>query len=275
MKKLLLQRHNGHSEEESLSFLKKMLYSESLKKTGLPCSRWSLAMTGFTLAEVLITLSILGLVAAISIPNLIRNYQRRATVVKVKKMYSMLDHAYNMYLIENEPKFFFRTVQDSTEAFNKIIKPYFQITYDAGTNTINKKKILGSPNYYNLDGVNGRYDFSSAPEIYAVKLKNNDVIMIRGYYGEEKNVNETSIRFQVLYDINGKEGPNLYGKDLFSFNARGRNLVAGLDRTIQDGARGCIENLDGISCAAWIILKGNMNYLDCPGNLDYDTGKCK
>ena len=31
----------------------------------------------FTLAEVLITLTILGIVAAIAVPNLVRNYQRK------------------------------------------------------------------------------------------------------------------------------------------------------------------------------------------------------
>ena len=47
---------------------------------------------GFTLAEVLITLSILGVVAAIMIPNMIQRYQERATVTKLQKAYAELNH---------------------------------------------------------------------------------------------------------------------------------------------------------------------------------------
>ena len=53
----------------------------------------------FTLAEVLITLTILGVVAAIAVPNLIRNYQDKVTVTQVKK-------AYSMYLPKVKKKFF-------------------------------------------------------------------------------------------------------------------------------------------------------------------------
>ena len=82
-----------HSEAKLKSVGEGELCSESLKKTGLPRFRWSLAMTGFTLAEVLITLSILGVVAAISIPNLIRSYEKSLTVTKLKIAYANLEKA--------------------------------------------------------------------------------------------------------------------------------------------------------------------------------------
>lgn len=40
---------------------------------------------GFTLAEVLITLGIIGVVSAITIPSLISKYEKQATVTKLKK----------------------------------------------------------------------------------------------------------------------------------------------------------------------------------------------
>ena len=42
----------------------------------------------FTLAEVLITLAVIGIVAAITIPALVNNYRERVTVTGLKKMYS-------------------------------------------------------------------------------------------------------------------------------------------------------------------------------------------
>lgn len=45
---------------------------------------------GFTLAEVLITLGIIGIVAALTIPNLIENYEKYITVVKLKRAYSII-----------------------------------------------------------------------------------------------------------------------------------------------------------------------------------------
>ena len=41
---------------------------------------------GFTLAETLITLSILGVVAVVMVPSIIRNYQKRITVTKLQKV---------------------------------------------------------------------------------------------------------------------------------------------------------------------------------------------
>ena len=42
---------------------------------------------GFTLAETLITIGIIGVVAALTIPSIIQNYQEKTTIVKLKKHY--------------------------------------------------------------------------------------------------------------------------------------------------------------------------------------------
>ena len=49
------------------------------------------ARLGFMLAEVLITLGIIGVVAALTLPVLIQNYQKKATATSVKKAYSELN----------------------------------------------------------------------------------------------------------------------------------------------------------------------------------------
>ena len=52
----------------------------------------------FTLAEILITLGIIGLVAALTLPSVIANYQKKQTVVKLKKVYTTLSQAVDMSL---------------------------------------------------------------------------------------------------------------------------------------------------------------------------------
>ena len=54
------------------------------------------AEVGFTLAEVLITLGIIGIVATLTIPSLINNYQKKQTVTKLQKAISVLNQAYKL-----------------------------------------------------------------------------------------------------------------------------------------------------------------------------------
>ena len=55
----------------------------------------------FTLAEVLITLGIIGVVAAMTIPTLIADYQEKVMVTKVKQAHSQLMNAIQLYVAQN------------------------------------------------------------------------------------------------------------------------------------------------------------------------------
>ena len=52
----------------------------------------------FTLAEVLITLGIIGVVVALTIPSLVQKYKEKVTVNKVLSAYSLLSNAYSLVL---------------------------------------------------------------------------------------------------------------------------------------------------------------------------------
>ncbi len=56
--------------------------------------------TGFTLAEVLITLAVIGVVAALTIPAVVKNYTETALKTQLKKSYSSLNQAFNNTLLE-------------------------------------------------------------------------------------------------------------------------------------------------------------------------------
>ena len=58
--------------------------------------------TGFTLAEVLITLGIIGIVAAMTIPSLITAYNKNLTETRLKKFYSLFNQAIRLSVAEND-----------------------------------------------------------------------------------------------------------------------------------------------------------------------------
>lgn len=88
---------------------------------------------GFTIAEVLITLGIIGVIAALTIPNLIANVQKKSTAMKVKAFYSYINQAVRLSVADNEdPEGWIFPKQkdyDSHEVFlNQYFRPYIQLS---------------------------------------------------------------------------------------------------------------------------------------------------
>lgn len=79
---------------------------------------------GFTLAEVLITLGIIGVVAALTIPTLIGNYQKKEVPVRLQKMYNTIQNAISQAELENGPcdTWIFKDDTEATEFYNTQIK---------------------------------------------------------------------------------------------------------------------------------------------------------
>ena len=133
---------------------------------------------GFTLAEVLITLGVIGVVAAITTPILMKNYQRHVTVNRLKKAYTTLSQA--MQFAQNEYGDLENWDYSLTceEYMKEYISPYV-------------KKIKSSSTTYYL---------TNGTEIYCSKV----VMAGRPLYS-------------LRVDINGKKSPNILGKDRFLF----------------------------------------------------------
>ena len=55
----------------------------------------------FTLAETLITLAIIGIVASITIPTTIKKYNEKQTIFRLTSAYSILANAFNRMIFEN------------------------------------------------------------------------------------------------------------------------------------------------------------------------------
>ena len=87
----------------------------------------------FTLAEVLITLGIIGIVAAMTLPTMIMNHRKQVTVNKVKKFYTVMSQATNSAIAEYgsmEDWQGFTTTRNGEEMqnwFDTYLKPYLKV----------------------------------------------------------------------------------------------------------------------------------------------------
>lgn len=92
---------------------------------------------GFTLAEVLITLGIIGVVAAMTMPSLMNNYRHKALETQFKKSVSMVSQAilnakndigvdnFASYCIEYNGQYYNNSLECTTafnNAFNSLAK---------------------------------------------------------------------------------------------------------------------------------------------------------
>ena len=80
----------------------------------------------FTLAELLITLGIIGIVAALTLPQLIVNYQKQATANKVKKFYTNFSQAIRQAEVDNG-EFKNWDVKSADELYDNYLAPYLKV----------------------------------------------------------------------------------------------------------------------------------------------------
>ena len=124
----------------------------SRKRRGQSTSRFTLhtslkKQVAFTLAEVLITLGIIGVVAALTMPSLIANHTRSVVEARLEKFYSSINQAIRMAELDYGPReTWFEDNNDPAlqEAWiKKYIVPYMNVVK---TDTIR----MGSENYFTV-----------------------------------------------------------------------------------------------------------------------------
>lgn len=157
---------------------------------------------GFTLSEVLITLGIIGIIAALTLPAIIKKYNELVTVTQLKKTYSELQQAIRMSEAYNGSFRDWDWTLDSATFANKYIMPYLG----------KKFSYLGYMNFicYGPNGVEQR------PWTTAQYTYNNKIIAFYIVLTKTGDIND--IKYVNIYvDLNGKRGQSIMGKDVFMF----------------------------------------------------------
>lgn len=177
---------------------------------------------GFTLAEVLITLTIIGVIAAITIPNLMQKHRKHEIEVGVKAAYSIIQNAVKMSISENGPVDSWNYSGTATFAQNYIL-PYLKVQKICGFNSSSAPHgcFYNNSNYiYSNNGmwfyINGSAAQYESRNHYNVKLQNGMSLGIL----VTNNTNYSKIYKPVafVFDVNGSAGPTKAGVDVFAFS---------------------------------------------------------
>ncbi len=223
-------------------------------------------LKAFTLAEVLITLAIVGVVAALTLPNLIANYQKKQTATKVKKVYTILSQAIQSAIVDygditGWDVYDEYTLSNSYEFANKYIKPYLNVVKDCGIETTGDCAL----ELYGLNGLSTFTYYSS--KLTKFFLNDGSEIFVGSPVLDSDGLD---IRVHLLVDVNGKTKPNIVGKDVFQFelvlkesdkpynNGKilPRYMYDTLEELIADEPNRCHKNQNGYACTMLLVRDG-------------------
>lgn len=82
----------------------------------------------FTLAEVLITLGIIGIVAAMTLPTVLSKYREQVVLTKLKRVYSVMNQAITSSMVDNGSTLYWENTLDPIDFYNKYYKGYLKVT---------------------------------------------------------------------------------------------------------------------------------------------------
>lgn len=222
---------------------------------------------GFTIAEVLITLGIIGLVAQMTIPTLMQDVSDKIVVVQLKKEINVLQQAVDTASIDYGPIEGWYAGSNYTDAKNKvaqILQKYLK------TIKVCEANDTCSPTYMSPAGsnsYNGPFDLNSSSILYLAD-GSSVAIEVGLIFGQSQ-----VISFYI--DVNGNKNPNRYVYDLFNAFVCSdeyaaivhlrpyRIMPAGEDGMIGDLKWICSTTLEGEigdACTAWAYYQGNLDY---------------
>ena len=160
--------------------------------------------SAFTLAEVLITLGIIGVVAALTIPTLISKHQKKVQVTQLKKTVNTVSNGMKKILADNEVDSLHDTwlYEHLTSVY---VQPKFNDYYKQYFNIVGTGMVSHSWKYSAIEGSGG---FTYGAGYTFILADGSEIIFRRDSQYPDKYI--------VAIDINTLDRlPNILGKDFF------------------------------------------------------------
>ena len=218
---------------------------------------------GFTLAEVLVTLGIIGVISAMTLPTLVKNHQRTVYVTQLQKVVNDLSQAADRAITDSNAVNL-RESKFGQEGPQYLLKNYLKVAKYCDAN--NYTDCFASE-YKNMNGQNLRLRAviitpEDGSDSCAVLASGASICMqtprtVNNYFGDTV----------ISVDVNGKQGPNILGRDLFTFVMKNDDgtIITGedMETVTSDFANSCAgatEDAYG-ACFARILNDGwKMDY---------------
>jgi prepilin-type N-terminal cleavage/methylation domain-containing protein len=169
-------------------------------------------LSGFTLTELIIALSIIGAIAAMSIPSIIGNIQKRQLSVMIKNYNTALQQVINNQMIKYRTK----NLQDTdfASATKLLTSSNFQIAKRCSAST-------ATTDCWNFEY---RAEFTGTTQQPPISDRNKESVVLKNgavfSYTVVKNANNDDssdpIIGQIYIDVNGSDKPNISGRDFFA-----------------------------------------------------------
>ena len=199
----------------------------------------------FTLAEVLITLGIIGVVVALTLPSVVAHYKEKVLVTQVQKAYSEMQNALKLYSAQNncsDITCISDTNQTSAQLADKLFAQFQGAKRCPGTWDMTRKicktvqiknktpyyqngvTVSGdgfSPVFVSANGVAYKVEqHDKCPKEYEYTLRDDAGFPVLDEDGKPKTYKSLSVNCALIYfDANGvNKGPNQYGADIYRFN---------------------------------------------------------
>lgn len=213
---------------------------------------------GFTLAETLITLGIIGVISALTIPTLVMNYQSKVRITQLQKVYNDISNAAVAALAdERVDSLDYTYVYEDINGAMKFLEKYLKIA-----RRCDASECLAS-SYSSLDGTASANISNMCGD--CVLTKYGSVICVPSVYAGDGY--DSHGHLSIVVDVNGKGAPNTNGRDLFQFNMYSDGVVGSTYTTNEYFSSGedCLEDAGeanyGGNCFAKVVADGwKMDY---------------
>jgi len=204
---------------------------------------------------VLITLAIIGVVAAITIPNLVANHRKREFETRLAKTYQTLSQALNLAIAEhgdvsswdwkNSPSY-----EQRDDFIKKYFVPYLNVIKFCTATQVTDCRSSDKAVTSSISGqVGNSWNIAGNPKIIL-----SDGALVNFYITKSGSTPTISI----YVDTNGSKKPNVYGYDVFHFSlssSKNRVTPTGAGNLYEKALDNCL-NGNGLQCGGVAFMDG-------------------
>ena len=217
----------------------------------------------FTLAEVLITLGIIGVVAAMTLPALINKTQGKELEVGLKRAYTIMQSALNQ--MNYEQGFLANGDNYSSGTFMPVFSKYLKTVKDCGNRECEGDSAVDNGTGELEYNRSANYRTYNNNPMAMTSLDDGQFVIVDGMFFMIEN--DTTHYDGILYitvDVNGQyKKPNRWGHDLFTFQIvkSGKLLPMGAKGTSCENGENCsrtsTSRFNGMGCTYRALTEKN------------------